>query len=421
MTLPSIANGDSGSSARTKLNALLNGTSPYMVEQRMRSAARLSGSLPSVMASPPTFARSLVESLSTQWSPLANPDVDDSLTGYYEFVPSAVRRFSASFPQSHTLVGSSVNYGSTVGVSTACDDLSISFLTDAPIIEVIHQGAGANQYRVLVDGQLEASAGHAATAADGNFYVDKFTFASRTVRLITLRVASNFRFTRINTDALSRVWKPTRSPDRIRAVVVGDSYAEGTGANFADTSFSQQIAYFLGWELFNSGVGATGYLANSSGTKMTFRARFNADVTAYSPNVIVIAGGINDSGSSGSAIQTEASLLYAQALSENPNALVFVLGPFTAPASVTPSAVNTALRAAAQAQSEYGSRIFYIETMADSLGAWQFGTGRVGATTGDGNADVYIGSDGIHPPQAGHDYLTRRVVEAIKIILASLL
>jgi hypothetical protein len=37
--------------------------------------------------------------------------------------------------------------------------------------------------------------------------------------------------------------------------------------------------------------------------------------------------------------------------------------------------------------------------------------GKIGATTGTGNSDIYSNSDGIHPPQVGHDYYAGRIAE----------
>lgn len=39
------------------------------------------------------------------------------------------------------------------------------------------------------------------------------------------------------------------------------------------------------------------------------------------------------------------------------------------------------------------------------------GTGRQGATTGDGNADRFIGTDGVHPTVAGHQALATRIAQ----------
>jgi lysophospholipase L1-like esterase len=39
------------------------------------------------------------------------------------------------------------------------------------------------------------------------------------------------------------------------------------------------------------------------------------------------------------------------------------------------------------------------------------GTGRVGATVGDGNADRYLGTDAVHPSAAGHRNIARVIAQ----------
>lgn len=63
--------------------------------------------------------------------------------------------------------------------------------------------------------------------------------------------------------------------------------------------------------------------------------------------------------------------------------------------------MDTALAALAAAR---GLR--YISPIAEG---WITGNGKVGATTGNGNADIYISSDGTHPSNAGHEYLAWRL------------
>ena len=382
---------------------------------RMRVNA---GRLPVVMASPPTAntARgSGVSSLATMHDAI----LSGAPSAKYEYHCGNPAQSGASYPDTLFVQNQSVNYGSTVGASRIGNNWMLSFVTDAPAFEIFMKGLAGSEYRVLVDGELAGAAQVASKANDGGLYYDLYTFGTRAVRLVTLLLRDNLRFGGIKTDALSRVWKPRRNPNRVKAVFLGDSYAEGTGADYPDGSWAFAASSFLGWECWLSGVGNTGYVWNASGAKATFRSRFSADVSAYGPDVIVIAGGINDSGSTQAAIQAEAALLFGKARSENPDALIFVAGPWTGPGSTTPAGINAGIKAAAQATDGYGTRLFFIETMTDPVGAWQFGTGKAGATNGSGNSDVYVGTDGIHPVQAGHNYLGRRFAEAVKLAIAA--
>ncbi|CUT12549.1 hypothetical protein BF49_3629 [Bradyrhizobium sp.] len=45
------------------------------------------------------------------------------------------------------------------------------------------------------------------------------------------------------------------------------------------------------------------------------------------------------------------------------------------------------------------------------------GTGRVGATTGDGNSDVLVSNDHVHPAQTGHDMIAQIIAEGIQGVL----
>ena len=79
---------------------------------------------------------------------------------------------------------------------------------------------------------------------------------------------------------------------------------------------------------------------------------------------------------------------------------------------VVPAAVSTAIAnaAAAQADAVASRRLRYFDTRADG---WQLGTGRTTSVSGTGNSNIYIGSDGVHPVQAGHDYLGMRAAHAV--------
>jgi len=65
----------------------------------------------------------------------------------------------------------------------------------------------------------------------------------------------------------------------------------------------------------------------------------------------------------------------------------------------------------------YGANGTLLFTFAKS---YIFGSGRIGALTNDGNADIMTSSDGTHPTQNGHNYLGERITAEIKrIILAA--
>ena len=175
----------------------------------------------------------------------------------------------------------------------------------------------------------------------------------------------------------------------MRTMFLGDSITEGTAGQDACASYDARAAEQLGWDdNWLSGVGSTGYLA-APPPKLNFRQRYAGDVLPYALNVLVIAGGINDTAGSDSAIGTEAVLLFDQIWADSPQTLVFVTGPWANASRVRPG-INAAIRAA------FGSRAnFYWVPNYDE--PWITSTGNAGSPKGDGNADIDVSADKTHP------------------------
>jgi lysophospholipase L1-like esterase len=247
----------------------------------------------------------------------------------------------------------------------------------------------------------------------------------------------------------------------------------------------------MGWsDVWKSGVGGTGYLNAGTGGRTTFRGRVAADVIAYAPDVVIVAGGINDTSSSQAAVQAEAALLFAQIRAGLPSALLVVVSPFWRNGVETftsallgvrdgvkaaaveagavyldvlelpiPATVSTTLAASAASGATTVSLVApvpirstitigqpherrvvtalsgtgpYSATVAALASAhssgeavatvgpslWT-GTGKVGTTTGAGNSDLLVTSDGTHPTQAGHNLIGSVVARLLDAALGA--
>lgn len=192
------------------------------------------------------------------------------------------------------------------------------------------------------------------------------------------------------------------------AVFLGDSVTNGSGANSGATFYGAAMGARLGWTVTPKGVSSCGYI---HGGANNYASRVAADVIALAPDVVVVQGSVNDSDSSGAAIQAAATALYATIRAGLPNALIYVVGLWLwATDSTAAYIAGTAAMAAACAT----AGIKYIDPY--TLG-WVTGTGHAGpspALAGNGNADVYVYDTVPHPTQAGHDYLGTRLAFAIK-------
>jgi lysophospholipase L1-like esterase len=260
--------------------------------------------------------------------------------------------------------------------------------------------------RFRVDDQYVAIAPTTdATSATYRTYL--LTFGARRLRKITAEV-QGMSFGGFSTGPNDSVWAPR--PRRVRALFIGDSLTNNTNTTAAELAYHQHVARQLGWEEpVPAGISGSGYLASGSGTP------FSSRIATYmalnpAPDAYVVFGGINDrptnnAAYTASALQTAATSLFQTIVTSAPNASdgrrprLYVLGcwqPSGSPvADIT--AANTAIQAAAAAVSG-------VTAFIDLTGLIT-GTGRVGTTTGSGNADLAISSDALHPTDEGHALL----------------
>jgi lysophospholipase L1-like esterase len=154
-----------------------------------------------------------------------------------------------------------------------------------------------------------------------------------------------------------------------------------------------------GLDAWPSGVGGTGIVNNAGGLdgKVKFRDRVSTDVIPFNPDVVVIAGGINDAllaydSRTLSEYRAEYDLLIEAIKTGLPAAKIVVLGPFSLqpPSSSNPSLaiIRDANQAAAQAAGVPFIDVFYFT---------------------DANKSKYTSDDPAHPNAAGHEYLGKKL------------
>jgi len=216
------------------------------------------------------------------------------------------------------LSGLDAEHGSLIG--------SIEFYTDASEFELIAI-QNASFMGLSVDDQKAGSFFiEGAFAGDFPRYVN-VEFTTAQVRKIRIDFVSPIGGIRLPVG--SNIWRvDSISKSRHRCVVVGDSFTEGVGAFATFDGFAHRLSYATGWEVWSSGSGGTGYLA-TNGSRQEFRDRIHTDVIQNNPNVVIIAGGINDSSThSQSAVDGEARLLYQTILAGCPGVALVIVGPF---------------------------------------------------------------------------------------------
>jgi lysophospholipase L1-like esterase len=349
-------------------------------------------------ALPTVGALTGTQSLAKNWYALTNPG------GAAAVDPNAPFEYAGAggmqvFVGSNFFIGPSVpsyttrNAGSGVGTP-----MTVRFMFDGTSLNIGFKNYSGYTMRLWVNGK-EAMTPLVLTGTPATAYLP-LTFAGRAPHLVEVMLP--VPFFGVFTDATDTVWKPAQSPFRI--YVVGDSYVSGTGASDV-TGLTQKLAEYLGTkDVYSGGEGGSGWNTGGSAPGLKFRDRINLDLPSINPDIIVLAGGHNDA--TGAALQTEVAAAMAQVKALAPNAYIVVVGPLGKDGASNYATMQSQIFAnSSQANLQ-------IDTLAPSPG-WLYGTGRVGATSGVGNDDFYINTDNVHPTVAGHDYLGRRIAQAI--------
>ncbi|WP_143153909.1 SGNH/GDSL hydrolase family protein [Rhodococcus rhodnii] len=156
-----------------------------------------------------------------------------------------------------------------------------------------------------------------------------------------------------DSDYVSTYASPTAAAAApVRAVVLGDAYSEGAGAESSTQGFAMQVGSKFCWDTVVLGQSGTGYTvpAVASEGRASFPDRV-ADVVAASPDVVVVQGSTIDTGG---VEQTEAaSAVFGGLRAALPQASIVAIGPVAAP-GVGQSDVLASRDAVAEAAQAHG-------------------------------------------------------------------
>lgn len=332
----------------------------------------------------------------------------------------------------------------------------VHFTFTGRVIEVLFAGTDV-QATLLADGQYvapafintELTAGVSGAPLNApNAYV-RFDFGSSATRKISLHAISSQGPCAIaigKQDTLTP-WDRSSEPS---FCAITDSYGQARGVNFYTGGPFWEAAALLGIpHLDLNAIGGTGYAPNNGGNDArnpgnAFVARV-AEGAVTAPDLVLTAGGVNDNNSAAAeplyATAAEAQAGFDAAVATYfrdlraalPNAVLAALGPW-APVESTPvdavaqskaDTIRAALRSIAGPwvflDNLHGGWINSAGGSAASNGrGWQTGTGNVGQPRGDGNGDVYVSADGVHPTPAGCEYLGGVIASQLRAAILAL-
>lgn len=344
----------------------------------------------------------------------------------------------------------------TLGTRGVC---ALHFRLEGSAFEVLFAGTDV-EATLIADGQYATprnitttwAAGQPGTALNQPNAWVRFDFGRRAVREISLYARSSQGPCAMALDNGDSITPWDRSAEPAIAVLA-DSYGGAPSPNWGISGPFWEAAALLGIpHLDIDALGGTGYAPNNTNANTrnpgnAFAARL-ASSTAGAPDLVMVAGGINDNNSfaapplyasasdARSAFDRQVQACFNGLRAALPQAVLVAMGPWAPRENVPPDAVALSkadtVRMALQAAG--GPWVFLDNlrgTWANSRGSsgavtgadagpWQTGTGRAGAPSGSGNGDRLLSSDGVHPNEAGSHFLGGRLAANLRAALLDL-
>ncbi len=182
--------------------------------------------------------------------------------------------------------------------------------------------------------------------------------------------------------------------------VIGDSISQGTKlGGVGRANWTAIVGAARGWRVTDVAVGGTGYVYATPGTQNFAAGQLDRAVAA-APSTVLVQGSRNDGLVPLPQLSAAAADLYRQLQDRLPGVRLLVIGPVWSDGRICPSldALRDAVRTPALAAGA---------TFVDPIGDNWF----AGAAT---TQPPLIGSDGVHPTDAGHRLIADRVLRALE-------
>lgn len=356
----------------------------------------------------------------TSTSSLTNPKKIDSIVGdiinpIFRYTNAQIAKAGEIFPRYKYVASFSVTGNNGV---IGGGFFGVEFDIDCKEFELLTLGTGTSYKLAIDDGEgfkYTNANNQKISEPDGSGYITKIVFPSKKLRRVRFEVINGI-FGGVNINKTDMLF-PISLPKLPLACYTGSSITEG--------GYPWLVSQILGMDCINAGVGSTGYVNPGLNNRRKYIDRADNDLIKPNPDLIVIEGGINDSGYEIPEVIAEADKLYKYIRSNLPNVKLIVIGMYWPRDAHQPVLdMNKALR-----ETCLNNQIAFIDLLkgdtvlpngklvTENMGAFINGTGNAGEPNGSGNSDVYTSSDKTHPTQEGKLYISQRIATEIYKIL----
>lgn len=315
-----------------------------------------------------------------------------------------------------------VNFNVGLNASTVANAIEVEFWSNATSVRVnFYNGGKQDVWAVVDDMRISDGTYQHADFGDG-FCTWTLTQSTAVWRKWRLGIsATTFRGLGTNSGA---TMVPTAKGFQL--AVIGDSYVAGgistanavgpgnTGSISAGALFGE-FSQETGLDVWRAAVVGTGYVNGGSyGANGTYgsAARMNAFAAIPKLDAVVVWSTANDKPYTPANVVAAAQSMWSAVHAARPNTPLIVVGPeCTGWPDADMDAMNDALRAAAGTHADV---MAYVDLRNNNF---MSGTGFDGSPQNNGNADVFISSDGSHLTHPGARYWGQNIARLLGTVM----
>ena len=190
---------------------------------------------------------------------------------------------------------------------------------------------------------------------------------------------------------------------------LGDSFSQYTGASRKDLGLTtwMHAAFGLQFDFVNIAQGGTrfggGNLpgATPTATKPSLRQQYLLHGHKSQPSIVTYLIGHNDSAANRELAAQELGATLRQVAADNPGVIQCVFTTNVSPGIIA-NGTGVLIESEFIAAASQVPDVLIVPLQTATSGPFLRGSGRVGATNGSGNTDLYTSADDAHPSDAGH-------------------
>lgn len=192
-----------------------------------------------------------------------------------------------------------------------------SFIHTGRYFEIEFQTATTSEFYVKIDGEYESL----TPVSESNLF-RKYDLGSNGTRHVEIIAGSTsqtaFQVTKLRIEPTDTIIKaPVKG---LKTILVGDSFSSNPNQN------AYWFAEAMKWDnVWGSGVGGTGFIADSGGSAQNYSERLQHDVLQYSPDVVGFIGALNDSSQSYNNLYEAVLSVLNRTIEALPNTMIFVV------------------------------------------------------------------------------------------------